>query len=74
MDLAVVRPNDALCEVAPEMGGRGLLRGFFGERFVSGDAGKELLSAEMLATRRGHTSPFSLSSVRRMSACAMGTL
>ena len=70
----VVGSDDALREIAPEMGGR-LVRGFLWRKGLVGMRhGEHFLGAQMAAAIGVHTSPFSLSKARRMSACAIGAL
>ena len=73
MDLLVIHADDCLREIAPEMIGRDMFAVLVGKGFGRRRAGEHFFGAEMFA-KCGHTSPFSLSSVRRMSACASGTL
>jgi len=70
----VIRPDGALREVAPVVTRGDEFTLFVREGFVGVRSGEHLFCAEMAATGFVHTSPFSLSSVRRMSALAIGTL
>src|ERR1035438_4094877 len=70
----VVQADDGLRAVAPEMAGRDLVAVLVGERFLGGEAGEHFFRAEMFAKNLAHATPFSFSSVRRISACAIGTL
>ena len=69
----VVHANDGLRAVAPEMAGRDVFAVLVGKGFLGRRAGEHFFGAEMFA-KCVHASPFSLSSVRRMSAWASGTL
>lgn len=71
---AVIRADHRLSEIAPEMTRRGVFVVLFREGFLRRSAGEHLLRAQMFADTRVHAAPFSLSNVRRMSACARGTL
>jgi hypothetical protein len=70
----IIRANDGLRAVAPEMIRRDMIIQFLGERFLGGKAGEHFFRAEMFAKILAHASPFNLSNVRRISAWAMGTL
>lgn len=74
VDGPVVHPDDRLRAVAPEMTGRNVFAVLVGEGLLGGCAGEHFFRAEMFAERLAHATPFSLSSVRRISACAIGTL
>src|ERR1035437_9432666 len=67
----VVHADGALREVAPEVAGRGVFALLVGEGFFRRCAGEHFFGAEMFAEISVHASPFNLSNVRRMSACAI---
>ena len=71
---AVIGADHCLSEIAPEMTRCGALVVLFRECFRRRRAGEHPLRAQMFAETRAHASPFSLSNVRRMRACAKGTL
>ena len=73
MRRAVVCADFSLRQIAPEMTGRYMLAFFFGERFMRRRAGEHFLGAKMFANRI-HGQATSLSSARRINACAIGTL
>jgi hypothetical protein len=73
VDGLVVRADNRLRAVAPEMAGRDVFAVLIGKGFLGGEAGEHFFRAEMFAESL-HATPFNLSSVRRISACAIGTL
>jgi hypothetical protein len=74
MDRLVIHAHDALRAVAPEVARRDVFAVLVGKGLLRRGAGKHFLGAKMLAKGLAHAVPFSLSSVRRMRACAIGTL
>jgi len=70
----VIYTDHRLGTIAPKVARRDVFSVFIGEGLFRGVSGVQFFRAEMFAKCLAHASPFNLSNVRRMSACAMGTL
>ena len=71
---AIVHSHDGLGAITPDMAGSRVFRLLFGERLFGRSPGVHGFGPQMPAKFLVHRQPFNLSNVRRIRACAMGTL